>query len=137
MKFSSWAGITTERISNMKKAGLWFVQVSQGYGAERLSGDQSPSILEYHIMRLKPDLYFTLNDPFYIGSSVVSTNKMQIPYVAYMPIDGYPISMLGKMFSRCFTHHYGWQITANRYSLTSLMTTIVVGRLLRRYESPC
>jgi glycosyltransferase involved in cell wall biosynthesis len=67
-----------------------------GYGAERLSGDQSPTVLEYHLMRLKPDLYFTLNDPFYIGSSVVSTNRMEIPYVAYMPIDGYPISYAWK-----------------------------------------
>lgn len=67
-----------------------------GYGAERLSGDHSPTVLEYHMARLKPDLYFTLNDPFYIGSSVVSTNKMNIPYVAYMPIDGYPISYAWK-----------------------------------------
>ena len=67
-----------------------------GYGAERLGGDQSPTVLEYHLMTLKPDLYFTLNDPFYIGSSVVSTNKLEIPYVAYLPIDGYPISYAWK-----------------------------------------
>ena len=67
-----------------------------GYGAERLSGDHSPTVLEYHLARLQPDLYLTLNDPFYIGSSVVSTNKMNVPYVAYMPIDGYPISYAWK-----------------------------------------
>ena len=81
------------RISSTKKVGHAGIS---GYGDERLSGDQSPTVLEYHLMRLKPDLYFTLNDPFYIGSSVVSTNRMEIPYVAYMPIDGYPISYAWK-----------------------------------------
>ena len=63
-----------------------------GFGAERVAGENSPTVLDTHLHRLKPDCYISLIDPWFIGHAVVSTNQMSIPYVAYLPIDGYPIS---------------------------------------------
>ena len=63
-----------------------------GFGAERIAGENSPTILESHLHRLEPDCYVSLIDPWFIGHAVVSTNQMSVPYIAYLPIDGYPIS---------------------------------------------
>jgi D-inositol-3-phosphate glycosyltransferase len=63
-----------------------------GYGSERVAGEKSPTVLDIHLHRLKPDCYVSLIDPWFIAPAVVSTNSMEIPYIAYLPIDGYPIS---------------------------------------------
>lgn len=63
-----------------------------GYGSENLGGPNSPTVLEATIKKLDIDIYISLIDPWYIGHSVMSTNKMSIPYIAYLPIDGFPIS---------------------------------------------
>ncbi len=63
-----------------------------GYGSEKLAGPNSPTVLEATIKRLDVDIVVSLIDPWYIGGSVMSTNKMGVPYLAYLPIDGFPIS---------------------------------------------
>lgn len=64
-----------------------------GYGAERInaSDPESPSVLDMHLHDLKPDVYLSLIDPWFIGHAVLSTNRARVPYLAYLPIDGYPI----------------------------------------------
>ena len=66
-----------------------------GFGAERISNG-GPTVLDYHILNLKPDVYVSLIDPWFIGHAVKSTNAQRIPYVAYLPIDGFPISYAWK-----------------------------------------
>tara|TARA_Y100000004_G_scaffold33510_3_gene35573 strand:- start:32364 stop:33695 length:1332 start_codon:yes stop_codon:yes gene_type:complete len=64
-----------------------------GFGGERTGPhDHSPSFLDLNIMRLQPDAYVSLIDPWFLGHAVHSTNMRDIPYFAYLPVDGYPIS---------------------------------------------
>ncbi len=65
-----------------------------GYGSDKL-GDNF-TLLDYHLKTLRPDIYVSLCDPWFTGHAVRSTNLANIPYVAYLPIDGHPIS-------------YGWK----------------------------
>ena len=67
-----------------------------GFGAETVAGPGSPSVLDMHLQSLKPDLYVSLIDPWFVGHAVVSTNQLKIPYLAYLPVDGYPISYAWK-----------------------------------------
>tara|TARA_B100001094_G_C18155687_1_gene786303 strand:+ start:284 stop:1663 length:1380 start_codon:yes stop_codon:yes gene_type:complete len=66
------------------------------WGGETSGGPNTPTVLESHIMDLKPDVYFSLIDCWYVGHAVVSTNQMGVPYVGYFPMDGYPISYAWK-----------------------------------------
>ena len=66
-----------------------------GFGEEPVS-PSGPSILEYHISTYKPDVYVSLIDPWYIGHAIKSTNALRVPYVAYLPVDGFPISYAWK-----------------------------------------
>jgi len=63
-----------------------------GFGGETIAGPNSPTILDKHIHELKPDVYMTLNDPWYLGNAVISTNRAGIPYIGYIPVDGYPLA---------------------------------------------
>lgn len=65
-----------------------------GFGADQL-GDNF-SLLDYHLTTLRPDVYVSLIDPWFIGHAVRSTNLTKVPYVAYLPIDGYPFSYAWK-----------------------------------------
>ena len=67
----------------------------QGYGSERMKRG-GMTVLEYQIARLKPDVYISLIDPWLIGHAVVSTNQIGIPYLGYIPVDGYPLSYAWK-----------------------------------------
>tara|TARA_R110000803_G_scaffold107958_1_gene176120 strand:- start:791 stop:2089 length:1299 start_codon:yes stop_codon:yes gene_type:complete len=64
------------------------------FGAEKLNGTDpnSPSVLDMHLESLKPDLYLSLIDPWFIGHAVLSTNRTRTPYLAYLPVDGFPIA---------------------------------------------
>lgn len=63
-----------------------------GYGSEKLGAPNGPTVLDETLKRLQPDIYISLIDPWFTGHAVMSTNKMSIPYIAYLPIDGFPIS---------------------------------------------
>jgi len=63
-----------------------------GYGGEPISDPRGPTVLDKHLFELEPDVYVTLNDPWYCGNGVISTNNAGIPYIGYLPIDGYPIA---------------------------------------------
>ena len=64
-----------------------------GFGSERLNAStNSPTALDVALQRIKPDVYVSLIDPWYISHAVASTNRAKVPYLAYMPIDGYPVS---------------------------------------------
>ena len=67
-----------------------------GFGSETIAGAGSPTVLDMHLEQLKPDLYISLIDLWFIGHAVVSTNRTQTPYIAYLPIDGYPVSYAWK-----------------------------------------
>ncbi len=64
------------------------------FGAEKLNqtDPNSPTVLDMHLAELKPDLYLSLIDPWFIGHAVLSTNRTRTPYIAYLPVDGYPLS---------------------------------------------
>jgi D-inositol-3-phosphate glycosyltransferase len=62
-----------------------------GYGSDKLNSS-GLTTLEYNLQRLKPDIYISLIDIWFIGHAVQSTNRLGIPYLAYLPIDGHPIS---------------------------------------------
>lgn len=68
----------------------------KGFGAERLGNMNAPTVLENHLMTIKPDIYVSLIDPWFIGHAVLSTNHFRVPYAAYLPIDGFPISYAWK-----------------------------------------
>ena len=64
-----------------------------GYGGEKiLPRPDSPSVLDAHLHELDPDVYVSLIDPWFIGHAVLSTNNAGVPYIPYIPIDGYPFS---------------------------------------------
>ena len=64
-----------------------------GFGSERTGPhDDSLTVLESQLVRLKPDCYVSLIDPWFLGHAVYSTNRMRIPFLGYMPIDGWPVS---------------------------------------------
>ena len=67
-----------------------------GFGSETIAGAGSPTVLDMHLEQLKPDLYISLTDAWFIGHAVISTNRAKVPYLAYMPIDGYPVSYAWK-----------------------------------------
>lgn len=62
-----------------------------GFGSDRLNA-QGVTTLEYNLQRLNPDIYISLIDPWFIGHAVQSTNRLGVPYLAYLPIDGFPLS---------------------------------------------
>ena len=66
------------------------------FGGERISGPNTPTVLESHLHELKPDVYVSLIDCWYVGHAVISTNHMGVPYVGYFPMDGWPISYAWK-----------------------------------------
>lgn len=68
----------------------------RNWGGENISGPNSPTVLESHLQTLKPDVYFSLIDCWYCGHAVISTNRMNVPYVGYFPMDGWPISYAWK-----------------------------------------
>lgn len=76
-----------------------------GFGRELALGDTT--ILEVNLMRIKPDVYISLIDPWFTGHAVRSTNKMGIPFVSYMPVDGFPISYAWKDIMK-MTHTPLW-----------------------------
>ena len=65
-----------------------------GFGSDNM-GDNF-TVLDYHIKSLRPDIYVSLIDVWFIGHMVRSTNLANIPYVAYTPIDGVPFSYAWK-----------------------------------------
>jgi len=62
-----------------------------GYGSDRINASGA-TVLEYNISRLEPDVYISLIDPWFIGHAVQSTNRLGVPYLAYLPVDGFPLS---------------------------------------------
>lgn len=76
------------------KEGWTMVEAGiEGYGGEKLQPrPDSPTVLDSHFFNLKPDVYVSLIDPWFIGHAVLSSNNAGIPYIAYLPIDGYPFS---------------------------------------------
>jgi D-inositol-3-phosphate glycosyltransferase len=56
------------------------------------SNPESPTVLDVHLHELKPDLYLSLIDPWFIGHAVLSCNRARVPYIAHLPVDGFPIS---------------------------------------------
>jgi glycosyltransferase involved in cell wall biosynthesis len=62
-----------------------------GYGSDKINTG-GVTVLEYNLQRLQPDIYISLIDPWFIGHAVMSTGKLNVPYVAYLPVDGYPLS---------------------------------------------
>jgi len=91
-------------------------------GLNRFGGDplnpadpNSPTVLDMHLAELKPDLYLSLIDCWFIGHAVLSTNRARIPYIAYTPIDGFPIAyawakILGNVHTPLFMADYGKQV---------------------------
>ena len=63
------------------------------FGGETINQD-GETVIGATIDRLKPDVVISLIDPWFIGKNVISTNLRGTPYVAYMPVDGYPLSYL-------------------------------------------
>ena len=60
-------------------------------GLAMLGDKEFPSRLEPLIMDIKPDLYFSLIDIWYTKRMVELTNRYNIPYINYFPIDSHPI----------------------------------------------
>jgi len=54
--------------------------------------ENSPTVLDYHLQTVEPDVYLSLVDCWFCGHMVQSTNKAGVPYIGYFPIDGVPIS---------------------------------------------
>jgi len=66
-----------------------------GFGGEKhQSGGEgnSPTVLDYHLQTIKPDVFVSLIDCWFTGHMVLSSNGIGIPHIAYTPIDGVPIS---------------------------------------------
>lgn len=61
------------------------------FGGEKVSQDGT-TVMGATIDRLQPDVVFTLIDVWFCGNNVVETNRRGVPYIAYMPVDGYPLS---------------------------------------------
>ena len=61
------------------------------FGGEKINQD-GETVIGATIDRLKPDVVISLIDPWFIGKNVIATNLRGTPYVAYMPVDGYPLS---------------------------------------------
>ena len=75
-KYSSWGwDYNGEPIEH--KEGWTMVEAGiEGYGGEKLQPrPDSPTVLDSHIFNLKPDVYVSLIDPWFIGHAVLSTNK--------------------------------------------------------------
>ena len=93
--------------------GWWMVHAGiGGFSTDRMAGPGSPTVLEHHLQTLEPDLYFSLIDPWFIGQSVISTNALKIPYIAYLPVDGFPISyswkdILKMLHTPLWMSHFG------------------------------
>jgi glycosyltransferase involved in cell wall biosynthesis len=85
-----------------------------GFGAEKLnhSDPESPTVLDQHLADLKPDLYLSLIDCWFIGHAVLSCNRTRTPYIAYTPVDGFPLSyqwgrILGNLHTPLWMANYG------------------------------
>lgn len=112
-----------------------------GFGSEKMAGAGSPTILDYHLQTLKPDVYISLIDAWYIGHAVVSTNKANVPYVAYLPIDGFPISYAWKdiikmLHTPLWMANYGKEVFADfisEYSSVGSANKDLLDPVLDRY----
>jgi glycosyltransferase involved in cell wall biosynthesis len=64
------------------------------FGAEKLThnAQESPSVLDFHIGNINPDVFISLIDCWFTGHMVLSANQAGVPHIAYTPIDGVPIS---------------------------------------------
>lgn len=62
------------------------------YGTDFTNGPGSPRTIDVNLARLRPDVYFSLIDPWFLGPMVQSCNMANVPHIAYLPIDGTPIS---------------------------------------------
>jgi len=112
-----------------------------GYGSENLGGPGSTTILDATIKRLEPDIYVSLVDPWLVGHSVVSTNKVGLPYLAYLPIDGFPISpawkdILKMMHTPMFMSKFGqktFEDFISEYSSSGIVAADKRDGMLDRY----
>lgn len=102
----------------MVHAGLGFA------GTEKLHPNEprSPTVLDYHLDTLNPDVYLSLIDCWFIGQAVLSTNARQIPYIAYTPVDGYPLSY---QWSRILAHVHTplWMANFGREQMEDFVKT--------------
>ena len=64
------------------------------FGADALGTNMT--VIDYHMKMVDPDIFVSLVDPWYIGHMVRSANVHQTPHLAYLPIDGWPISYAWK-----------------------------------------
>lgn len=104
----------------------------QGYGSERMKRG-GMTVLEYQMARLKPDVYISLIDPWFIGHAVVSTNQLGIPYLAYLPVDGDPLSfswkdILKMLHTPVWMSNYGaaqWDRFCETYNSKGSATEII------------
>jgi len=95
------------------KEGWTLVHAGIGdYGGEVVN-QKGDTVLGATIDRLQPDVVLSLIDPWYIGKNVLSTNNRGTPYVAYMPVDGYPISYKWKDILK-LTHTPLWMAEYGR-----------------------
>ena len=114
-----------------------------GYSTERMGGPGTPTVLEHHLMNIQPDIYVSLIDPWFIGQSVISTNALNVPYIAYLPIDGFPISyawkdILKMVHTPLWMSHFGKSVFDNfidTFSSSGSTTPQLRDPVLDRYHS--
>lgn len=101
---------------DMKHEEGWtIVQTGVGnFGGDFTNGRGSATTLDMNLIRLKPDVYFSLIDIWFTGHMIKSCNTLKIPHVAYTPIDAVPFSYLWlDLISRIHTplmmSHFGVQ----------------------------
>jgi len=64
----------------------------KGFGNWPTMGAESPTVLEKHLLNIKPDVFGSLIDIWFTGHMIQSTNALGCPYINYVPIDGVPFS---------------------------------------------
>ena len=62
------------------------------FGCDETNGPRSPRTIDVNLARIKPDVYFSLIDPWLIGPMSDACIKANVPHIAYLPIDGFPVS---------------------------------------------
>ena len=60
------------------------------FGAEFLNEPDGPTVIDFNISHLKPDLVISLTDIQNTPHIVRACNRMGVPHISYSPIDGFP-----------------------------------------------
>lgn len=85
------------------------------FGSELLNdASNAPTVTDMNLARLQPDIFFSLCEIYHTAHMVRSCNRMNVPHISYLPIDGIPFIYAWKDIIK-MTHTPLWMSAFGRH----------------------